>query len=118
MVVKRPTVAFLLSLVSGVAMITFSSELATYTQYYFITTVLVQNSFILGLGIILVGALAYLRPDEHSAWGLVIISFGVSEIVLVTNVSSSIPLLPISVIGPGAGVFAMAAGALAVMFKP
>ena len=117
-VVKRPTLAFLLSLAAGVAMITFSSGLATFTQYYFITTVIVQDSFILGLATIFVGALGYLRPDEHTPWSLVMISLGVSELVLVTGASSSIPLLQLSPVGPIAGILAVASGAFALGFKP
>lgn len=116
--VKRPSVAFLLSLASGVGMITFSSGLGTFTQYYFITTVIVQDSFILGLVTIFVGALIYLRPDEHAPWSLVMISLGVSELVLVTSTSSSIPLLQLSPIGPVAGTIALAGGAFGLLFKP
>ena len=84
-------------------MVAFSSGLASYTQYYFITTVLVQNSFIIGLVTIFVGALTYVRPDEHTVWSLVMVSMGISELVLVTSTSSTIPFLQISPIGRSTG---------------
>jgi hypothetical protein len=117
-VVKRPAAAFLFSLAAGVAMVAFSSGLASSTQYYFIATVLVQDSFIVGLVTIFVGTLNYLRPDEHSAWGLVMMSMGISELVLVTSISSMIPLLQISPIGPAAGILALISGFLSFIFKP
>ena len=117
-VVKRPAAAFVFSLAAGVAMVAFSSEIASYTQYYFITTVLVQDSFIMGLVTIFVGVLTYLRPDEHSAWSLVMMSMGVSELVLVTSTSPTIPLLQIAPIGPAAGVLALVSGFLGLIFKP
>jgi hypothetical protein len=115
---KRPTEAFLFSLAAGVAMVAFSSGLANYTQYYFITTVLVQNSFIIGLVTIFVGALMYLRPEEHSVWGLVMMSMAISELVLVTSISSTIPFLQISPIAPAAGILALISGILGLIFKP
>jgi hypothetical protein len=117
-VVKRPAAAFVFSLAAGVAMIAFSSGLANYTQYYFITTVFVQDSFIIGLVTIFVGTLTYLRPDEHNAWSLVMMSMGISELVLVTGTSSTIPLLQTSPIGPAAGVLALISGFLGLIFKP
>jgi hypothetical protein len=117
-VIKRPTAAFLFSLAAGIAMVAFSSGLASYTQYYFITTVLVQNSFIVGLVTIFVGALTYVRPDEHVVWSLVMVSMGISELVLVTSSSSTIPFLQISPIGPAAGILALISGFLGLIFKP
>jgi len=117
-VIKRPTAAFLFSLAAGIAMVAFSSGLASYTQYYFITTVLVQNSFITGLVTIFVGALTYVRPDEHTVWSLVMVSMGISELVLVTSTSSTIPFLQISPIGPAAGVLGLISGFLGLTFKP
>ena len=117
-VVKRPAAAFVFSLAAGVAMVAFSSGLASYTQYYFITTVLVQDSFIVGLVTIFVGLLTYLRPDEHSAWSLVMMSMGVSELVLVTGTSSTIPFSQMSPIGPAAGILALISGFLGLIFKP
>jgi hypothetical protein len=117
-VVKRPAAAFLSSLAAGVAMVAFSTDLASYTQYYFITTVLVQDSFIIGLVTIFVGTLNYLRPEEHSAWSLVMMSMGISEIVLVTSTSSTIPFAQISLIGPAAGILALISGFLGLIFKP
>ena len=116
--IKRPTAAFLFSLAAGIAMVAFSSGLASYTQYYFITTVLVQNSFIIGLVTIFVGALTYVRPDEHTVWSLVMVSMGISELVLVTSTSSTIPFLQISPIGPAAGVLGLISGFLGLTFKP
>ena len=116
--IKRPTAAFLFSLAAGIAMVAFSSGLASYTQYYFITTVLVQNSFITGLVTIFVGALTYVRPDEHTVWSLVMVSMGISELVLVTSTSSTIPFLQISPIGPAAGVLGLISGFLGLTFKP
>lgn len=117
-VIKRPVAAFLFSLAAGVAMVAFSSDLSGYTQYYYITTVLVQDSFIIGLVTIFVGALTYLRPDEHSVWSLVMLSMGISELVLVTSTSSTIPFLQISPIGPAAGILALISGFLGMIFKP
>jgi peptidoglycan/LPS O-acetylase OafA/YrhL len=117
-VIKRPVAAFLFSLAAGVAMVAFSSDLAGYTQYYFITTVLVQDSFIIGLVAMFVGALTYLRPDEHTVWSLVMTSMGISELVLVTSTSSTIPFLQISLIGPAAGILALISGFLGLIFKP
>jgi len=117
-VIKRPVAAFLFSLAAGVAMVAFSSDLAGYTQYYFITTVLVQDSFIVGLVTIFVGALTYVRPDEHTVWGLVMMSMGISELVLVTSTSSTIPFLQISPIGPAGGILALISGFLGLIFKP
>ena len=110
--------AFLFSLAAGVAMVAFSSDLSGYTQYYYITTVLVQDSFIIGLVTIFVGALTYLRPDEHNVWSLVMMAMGISELVLVTSTSSTIPFLQISPIGPAAGILALISGFLGMIFKP
>jgi len=99
-------------------MVAFSSGLASYTQYYFITTVLVQDSFIIGLVTIFVGALTYVRPDEHTVWSLVMVSMGISELVLVTSTSSTIPFLQISPIGPAAGILALISAFLGLIFKP
>jgi hypothetical protein len=117
-VIKRPTAAFLFSLAAGIATVAYSTGLANYTQYYFITTVLVQNSFIIGLATIFVGALTYVRPDEHTVWSLVMVSMGISELVLVTSTSSTIPFLQISPIGPAAGILALISGFLGLIFKP
>jgi len=117
-VIKRPTAAFLFSLAAGIAMVAFSSGLASYTQYYFITTVLVQNSFIIGLVTIFVGALTYVRPDQHIVWSLVMVSMGISELLLVTSSSSTIPFLQIPPIGPAAGVLALISGFLGLIFNP
>jgi hypothetical protein len=117
-VIKRPTAAFLFSLAAGIATVAYSTGLANYTQYYFITTVLVQNSFIIGLVTIFVGALTYVRPDEHTVWSLVMVSMGISELVLVTSTSSTIPFLQISPIGPAAGILALISGFLGLIFKP
>ena len=116
--IKRPATAFMFSMAAGIAMVAFSSGLASYTQYYFITTVLVQNSFAIGLVTIFIGALLYLRPDEHIVWSMVIISMGISELVLVTSISSTIPILEISPIGPAAGILALLSGVLGLIFKP
>ena len=116
--IKRPTAAFLFSLAAGIGMVAFSSGLASYTQYYFITTVLVQDSFIIGLVTIFVGALTYVRPDEHTVWSLVMVSMGISELVLVTSTSSTIPFLQISPIGPAAGILALISAFLGLIFKP
>jgi predicted membrane channel-forming protein YqfA (hemolysin III family) len=99
-------------------MISFSTGLASYTQYYFITTALVQDSFTIGLVSIFVGAVMYLRPEEHSVWSLVMISMGISEIILVTSISSTIPFLQIPPIGSAAGVLALISGFLGLIFKP
>ncbi|TMI13486.1 hypothetical protein E6H35_06860 [Candidatus Bathyarchaeota archaeon] len=117
-VIKRPTASFLFSLAAGIATVAYSTGLANYTQYYFITTVLVQNSFIIGLVTIFVGALTYVRPDEHSVWSLVMVSMGISELVLVTSTSLTIPFLEISPIGPAAGILALISGFLGLIFKP
>jgi hypothetical protein len=117
-VIKRPTAAFLFSLAAGIATVAYSTGLANYTQYYFITTVLVQNSFIIGLVTIFVGALTYVRPDEHTVWSLVMVSMGISELVLVTSTSSTVPFLQISPIGPAAGILALISGFLGLIFKP
>ena len=116
--IKRPTASFLFSLAAGIATVAYSTGLANYTQYYFITTVLVQNSFIIGLVTIFVGALTYVRPDEHTVWSLVMVSMGISELVLVTSTSSTIPFLQISPIGPAAGILALISGFLGLIFKP
>jgi hypothetical protein len=115
--VRRPTSAFLLSLVSGTAMVSFSSGLASYTQYYFITNILVQNTFIIGLLTVFVGALLYLRPHEHNVWSLIMMTMAVDELVLVASIVSAIPLLQISAVGPTAGGLALLGGVLGLRFK-
>jgi hypothetical protein len=115
---QRPSASFLFSLAAGVAMVTFSSELASYTQYYFILSVLVQDSFFMGLATIFIGALTYLRPNEHTAWSLVMASMGINELVLVTGTSYTTPLIPVSPMGLVAGILAMISGFLGLIFKP
>src|SRR2546427_4076400 len=55
--VRQPTLAFLLSLLGGTAMVFFSSGLTIFAQYYFITNILVPNTFIIGNLTVFVGAL-------------------------------------------------------------
>lgn len=98
-------------------MVSFSSELASYTQYYFITNILVQNTFIVGLLTVFVGALLYLRPHENSVWSLIMMTMGVDELVLVVSISSAIPFLQISALGPAAGGLALLSGILGLRFK-
>lgn len=113
----RPTGAFLLSLVSGTATVGFSSGLASYTQYYFITNILVQNTFIIGILTVFVGALLYQRPQEHNVWSTIMMTMAIDELVLVASISSAIPLLQISALGPAAGGLALLSGVLGLRFK-
>jgi hypothetical protein len=46
------------------------------------------------------------------------VSMGISELVLVTSSSSTIPFLQISPIGPAAGILALISGFLGLIFKP
>jgi len=103
-------------------MVSFSSGLASYTQYYFITNILVQNSFIVGLLTVFVGAMLYQKPNEKSVWSLVMMTLAIDELVLVTSISSTIPLLQISslglALGPIAGILAFLSGIVGLRFKP
>lgn len=98
-------------------MVSFSSGLASYVQYYFITNILVQNTFVVGILTVFVGALLYQRPHEHIVWSAIMITMAIDELVLVESISSSIPLLQISALGPVAGGLAMLSGVLGLRFK-
>src|SRR2546425_12725478 len=74
--VRQPTLAFLLSLLGGTAMVSFSSGLTSYAQYYFITNILVQNTFIFGILTVFVRALLYQRPHENIFLRAVIVKVG------------------------------------------
>ncbi len=119
--VVQPTSAFVLSLASGIAMVSFSSGLANYTQYYFITNIMVQNSFIVGLLTVFVGALLYQRPNEKTVWSLVMMTLAIDELQLVISISSTIPLLQIPslglALGPIAGILALLSGIGGLRFK-
>jgi hypothetical protein len=103
-------------------MVSFSSGLASYTQYYFITNILVQNSFILGLLTIFVGAMLYQRLSEKSVWSLVMTTLAMDELVLVTSISSTIPVFQISslglALGPIGGILALLSGIVGLRFRP
>jgi len=115
--VRQPTLAFLLSLLGGTAMVSFSSGLTSYAQYYFITNILVQNTFIIGVLTVFVGALLYQRPHEHIVWSAIMVTMAIDELVLVESISSAIPLLQISALGPVAGALALLSGILGLRFK-
>ena len=116
--VRRPMLSFLLSIATGIVMAAFSSSLANVTQNYFISTALVQDWFAMGLVTIFVGALTYLRPEEHTAWGLVTMSVGMINLVFVTGISSTIPLTQLSLTGPASIFLALIAGFAAFVFRP
>lgn len=99
-------------------MVSFTSSLASYTQYYFITNILVQNTFVIGLLTVFVGALLYQRPHEHDVWSLIMVTMAIDELVLVASISSAIPLLQISALGPAAGGLAFLSGVFGLRFKP
>ena len=99
-------------------MVAFSAGLVADTQYYFITNILVQNTFIVGIITVFVGALLFLRPKEHLVWSLVMMTMGVDELVLIESIAMSVPLLQISAIGPAAAGLALLTGAIGLRFKP
>lgn len=99
-------------------MISFSSSLASFTQYYFISAVLVQNSFIIGLLTVFVGALLYQRPEEHNIWSLIMMSMGIDQLVLIAMLSVTIPFLQIPSLGEAGGLLALLSGISGLGFKP
>jgi hypothetical protein len=105
-------------LASGTTLVGFSSGLASYTQYYFITNTLVQNTFIIGVLTVFVGALLYQRPQEHNVWSAIMVTMAIDELVLIESIASTIPLLQISPLGPLAGGLALLSGLLGLRFKP
>jgi hypothetical protein len=115
---KKPNRAFLFSLAGGTVMVSFSSGLANLTQYYFISTVVVQNSFIIGLLTVFIGALLYQRPEERYVWSLIMMSMGINGLVLVAILSSTIPLSQISPLGLAGAILALLSGILGLSFKP
>jgi hypothetical protein len=105
-------------LASGTTLVGFSSGLASYTQYYFITNTLVQNTFIIGVLTVFVGALLYQRPQEHNVWSAIMVTMAIDQLVLIETIASTIPLLQISPLGPLAGGLALLSGLLGLRFKP
>jgi len=107
---NRPRLEFLLSLLGGSLIMAFSSALVAYSQYYFIATTIVQNSFLVGLVIMITGGVLYERPESNTVCGLFLIALSINEFVMLTSLLSAIPVTPISPIGPIGGVLAFFGG--------
>ncbi|SRR6266567_8673274 len=107
---NRPRLEVLLSLLGGSLIMAFSSALVAYSQYYFIATIIVQNSFLVGLVIMIAAGVLYERPESHTVCGLVLISLAANEFIMLTSLLSAIPVTPISPIGPIGGVLTLLGG--------
>jgi hypothetical protein len=77
-----------------------------------------QNSFIIGLLTVFVGALLYQRLEEHFVWSLIVMSMGIDELVLVAILSSTVPFPQISPLGSAGGILALLSGIFGLTFKP
>lgn len=92
-------------------MVSFSSGLGSYTQYYFITNVQVQDTFLVGVLTVFVGALLYQRPKEHIVWSLVMVTMAIDELILVESITVQSTLMGLP-IGPVSGILALLSGVL------
>src|SRR5690348_339837 len=97
--VKKPTMAFLLTLGGGSATILYSSSLFPYTQSFYIASTFFQNSFILGIIIVFTGAILHERPQQRFTWSSMIIALSLVDIVLFDTLSSTIPQSQFGAIG-------------------
>jgi hypothetical protein len=99
----------------------FSSGLVSHTWHGLITNILVQNSFVLGLLTVFVGAMQYQRLSEKRIWSPVITAQAMDDLVSVTSISSTIPVFQISslglAVGPIAGILALLSGIVGLRFR-
>jgi len=88
---KKPTMAFLLTLTGGTITTMFSSSIFPYTQSFFISSTFFQNSFLLGIVLIFTGALLHERPSQRLTWGTTIVALSFIDLVLLGTLLPTIP---------------------------
>ena len=115
MKVKRPMIEFLVVLVGAGVSLAFCSNLTGYAQTYFIGSLLVENSFILGIAIVLTAGLLYDKPDRHAAFGLIIVVFSADQLLILQSLFTT---LPFSALGVAGGVLTLVGCLMALVFRP
>ncbi len=98
--IRRPTFEFVLCLIGGGVSLGFSSNLTGYSESFFIGNLLIENFFILALGIVLVAGMLYERPESHVVYGLILIVFSLNQFVILVTLFSTLPFVALGPIGP------------------
>ncbi len=92
----------------------FSSDLAGSNVSFFIGNLLIENFFILALGIVIVAGMFYERPERQLIYGLLLIIFSLNQFVILVTLFSTLPFVALGPIGP---LLTFAGGLSALRFR-
>jgi len=113
--IRRPTFEFVLCIIGGGVSLGFSSDLAGSNVSFFIGNLLIENFFILALGIIIVAGMFYERPERQVVYGLILIVFSLNQFVILVTLFMTLPFVALGPIGP---LLTFVGGLLALRFRP
>ena len=93
----------------------FSTNLTTFTQNYFVGNLLAENSFLLGLITVILAGLFWEKPERHTVYGFTIVILAVNEFVILSTLFMTVP---VSALGVAGALLTFVGGVMTLSFAP
>ena len=93
----------------------FSTNLTTFTQNYFVGNLLAENSFLLGLITVILAGLFWEKPERHAVYGLTIVILAINQFVILSTLFMTLPISPLGIAG---ALLTLVGGAMILNFAP